>query len=393
MLKKIYIPALFFLLSNQLYADALSAYVELCKQKLEISSIPGDYSCFSGTFIPNSTKFGVKTSNNYLGRVPILDNHSVDAVFLCRTVSGTGSTATAGLNGYILQNRDNGNACFFDAKKNKNASTRPNLDAPNAADFWQQPKFMDGTPCTQCHNPDPYIVSPGLVDAFKEQGIFYNGRNLLGPYKIVGSELPTLNNIVDDNPFYNNQAQVDSWVKDPSQNCAKACHKTSSNPPVIPIDGYMPPIPGGLYTLADPFIQNTAFRIQNYWNFNAFISLNDMNDLKADSANWNTAGAEWTFEKIENFYRIKSAKAKNEYLHMEYGRVESGPILTGWWSSQWILEAYDNNPPPATWDLGKIYRIKNRWTGQYLHVEYGTLQAGNVPTSWWSTRWKIENSN
>jgi len=89
-----------------------------------------------------------------------------------------------------------------------------------------------------------------------------------------------------------------------------------------------------------------------------------------------------------DYFRIKN-RWTGEYLHIEHkkGHVElakTGP-LSGWHSAQWSKE-----------NSGAGYfRIKNRWTGQYLHIEHkkGHLElAKSGPRSgWWSGQWKKEN--
>ena len=89
-----------------------------------------------------------------------------------------------------------------------------------------------------------------------------------------------------------------------------------------------------------------------------------------------------------DYFRIKN-RWTGQYLHIEHkkGHVElakQGP-LSGWHSAQWSKE-----------NSGAGYfRIKNRWTGQYLHIEHkkGHLElAKNGPlTGWWSAQWEKEN--
>jgi hypothetical protein len=89
-----------------------------------------------------------------------------------------------------------------------------------------------------------------------------------------------------------------------------------------------------------------------------------------------------------NYFKIKN-RWTGQYLHIEHkkGHVEldtKGP-LSGWHSAQWSQE-----------NSGAGYfRIKNRWTGQYLHIEHkkGHLELNKKGprTGWWSAQWKKEN--
>jgi hypothetical protein len=54
-------------------------------------------------------------------------------------------------------------------------------------------------------------------------------------------------------------------------------------------------------------------------------------------------------------------------------------------SAQWSLE-----------DSGQgYYRVKNRWTGKYIHIENltGKLQYGDILPTWDSAKWFFDNFN
>ena len=42
--------------------------------------------------------------------------------------------------------------------------------------------------------------------------------------------------------------------------------------------------------------------------------------------------------QAQEFDRINNRWKPNQYLHIEYGELQSGPIEPGWWSAQWIIE-------------------------------------------------------
>lgn len=132
-----------------------------------------------------------------------------------------------------------------------------------------------------------------------------------------------------------------------------------------------------------------TYRLQNHWNFNAFISVDSGGTVGSSHGNWSSNNALWEFEKIGAYYRIKNVGMANEYLHVENGYIESGNAPSGWHSSHWQLEFYEDLPV-ASWATGRVFKIKNRWTGDYLHVENGSLEVSSVHPLWWSSRWFIE---
>ena len=56
----------------------------------------------------------------------------------------------------------------------------------------------------------------------------------------------------------------------------------------------------------------------------------------------------------------------------------SGAIQAGWHSAQWIVERAEG-----------FVRFRNRWNGQYIHVENGRLEAGAAQPGWHSAMWSL----
>jgi len=223
------------LVSASAQAESLSSYATTCAQELGVTSIPG-YTCTQGSLVANPGALFTlgNLSNNWLGRVPT-SNPNVEAIFLCR-----GTSSTASLNGYILQNTITGNTCFFDAKENT-SSTVPSPNASNATNNWETPgppgDFAYNGFCQTCHSADPFIVSPGLAPAMKAQKMIRRGRNLRGAYNIVNST--------------NSQSHFSNWNAErqlvSNSGCALACHNTSNNSDPVSwfgqaqSQGWMPP--------------------------------------------------------------------------------------------------------------------------------------------------------
>lgn len=368
-----------------LAAESLSDYVQACKQELELNTIPG-YKCTDGIHLPTLTgRPGLASSNNYIGKVDA-GNPNVDAVFLCRNVNN--STQTAGLNGYILQNRISGKTCFFDAKSGQPSNQMlPSIDSLSAGNAWRQPANIVGR-CIDCHTADPFIVTPALANAFAQMQLVYNGRNLKS-YKVVntnaaGSHFLTWENLVN-NAINNN-----------TNNCANACHRLASNvlggepfnSTIIAhalSSSWMPPDVMSGYHITDPFMYNAFYRVGNFWALDWYLHVEN-GPVEATNINFNWQSANWTFEKVGNFYRIKNRWRPNEFLHVEYGSLQAGVIQSGWLSAQWELVKYTGTVPSSMQD--KVYYIRNRWkANEYINLEGGSLKSSPINMGWHSARW------
>ena len=82
------------------------------------------------------------------------------------------------------------------------------------------------------------------------------------------------------------------------------------------------------------------------------------------------------------FVRFQNRWRANQYLHVQDGSIQSGDVQPGWWSAMWTIEQVPGS---------SFVRIKNRWrTDQYLHVQNGPLESGAAESGWWSAMWTIE---
>ena len=381
-------------ISNHSYSETLQEYVAACKAALGISTIPG-YSCnqnqwpVSSVSIPSALD-GIATENNFVGKVTFDEAPNVDAVFLCRNAPG----GTAGLNGYIIQHRITGETCFFDAIAGAE-TTVPSLDAPNASSFWRQPSDVAGQDCHSCHSNDPFIVTESLSQAFNELNLIQNGRNLLGPYEVVGSDDPS-------SVFFGWNDEINNATSANTETCAQACHRLTDtvhfldannewksgsfikNLASVAKDSFMGPIAASYFP--DDFLEsNDKYTIQNYWAGDWYLNVQN-GPIAATSINQAWDSAQWTFEKVGDYYWIKNVENPNLFLHEQNGQLEAGNILSGWWSAQWrLIKEESFNVPDGASNL--IYKIQNRWTDNYINVEGGTLQSSSIGEGWWSARW------
>ena len=365
-----------------LAAETLSAYVQACKQELELNTIPG-YKCTDGINIPSLTdRPGLFSTNNYIGKVET-GNPNVTAMFLCRNVANN----KAALNGYILQNKISGKTCFFDAIQNQSSSqTLPALDSSSAGNVWRQPGDLVDR-CVNCHTADPFIVTPALANAFSQLQLMYNGRNLKN-YKVVNTN-------TSGSHFFGWENLVNNAINANTNNCATACHRLAANVPGSSFNSkivtdaqqntWMPPDVMSGYHVTDPFMYNNFYRLQNYWALDWYVHIEN-GPVEATNINFNWQSANWTFEKVGNFYRIKNRWKPNEFLHVEYGSLQAGVIQSGWLSAQWELVKYTGTVPSAM--QGKVYLIRNRWkANEYINVEGGSLKSSPINTEWHSARW------
>lgn len=94
------------------------------------------------------------------------------------------------------------------------------------------------------------------------------------------------------------------------------------------------------------------------------------------SRHWLSAG--WTLEPVDGtYFRIRDWQGN--YLHVEFGSLQAGFAEPFWWSAMWVLEP-----------VGDGFRIRNRWQGdQYLNIESGQLSSSAISPGWLSAQWQF----
>ena len=101
-------------------------------------------------------------------------------------------------------------------------------------------------------------------------------------------------------------------------------------------------------------------------------------------AGW--ASAAWTVEPVPGtgFRRLRNQWKPDQYLHIESGRLQAGPIQPGWQSAMWVIEPVSGE---------NFSRLRNVWKpDQYIHIENGTLQAGPIQSGWHSAMWALDTA-
>lgn len=122
-------------------------------------------------------------------------------------------------------------------------------------------------------------------------------------------------------------------------------------------------------------------RIENRWKPGQYIHV-EHGDVEAGPIKMGWFSAQWKLRRADGFIRFENKWKPGQFLHIEHGDLELGPIEPGWWSAQWTME-----PAEAGFS-----RICNRWKqGQCLHIEQGDLEVGEVEPGWWSAMWRLRN--
>lgn len=81
--------------------------------------------------------------------------------------------------------------------------------------------------------------------------------------------------------------------------------------------------------------------------------------------------AEWVIEPIGIYARIRNYWKPDQFLHLEYGALESSPIQPFWHSAQWVIVR-------QTSAYGETYQLRNVWRNDYYIGldENNKLKAG-----------------
>lgn len=91
------------------------------------------------------------------------------------------------------------------------------------------------------------------------------------------------------------------------------------------------------------------------------------------------------YAEAGTYFRLKN-RWTGEYLHIQNnnGRLQVGTIGSpGWWSAHWKFEQ----------GTGGFYRLKNRWKNTYVHNQYAHnyVDVGALgESSWWSAQWDVK---
>lgn len=123
--------------------------------------------------------------------------------------------------------------------------------------------------------------------------------------------------------------------------------------------------------------------IQNRWKPTEFLHI-EHGALESGPILPEWWSAQWEVEPVAgtNFVRFRNHWQRDQYLNIEQG-LASSPAPEHWWSAMWEVIPVPNTP-------GFAY-IRNRWVPDvYLHIENGRIECGYVNAEWWSAMWAIQ---
>ncbi|SFB53788.1 Glycosyl hydrolases family 16 [Cohnella sp. OV330] len=156
------------------------------------------------------------------------------------------------------------------------------------------------------------------------------------------------------------------------------------------------------------FSKPQTWRIAAYgWGDPTFLSAwtlyEDPVPSGTPSSEYHIYAMDWTPTSLKFYYDNQLYKTINDAPNMKMGMIlgiytdaGSGVHNNVWpkaWSVDyvrvWKLNGGYTEPPSSGY-----YRIKNRQTGQYIHIEdkTGKAQYGSVPVTYWSSQWSKETA-
>lgn len=141
----------------------------------------------------------------------------------------------------------------------------------------------------------------------------------------------------------------------------------------------------------EPVPGTTFFRIHNRWKQDQYIHIeHGYVESGPIGAGWQSAM--WRLEPVTgNLYRIQNTWKQDQYLHIEHGFIESSPVGNDWLSAVWAMTDPNANAPSPSTQPTRFVRIHNRWrTDQYLNIEHGRPESGPIGQDWLSAFWVLE---
>ncbi len=133
------------------------------------------------------------------------------------------------------------------------------------------------------------------------------------------------------------------------------------------------------------------FTVESYWSQGWFLKVDEEGQPISGGGTTNDPSAWWVLERVfDAYYRIRPYGEAHAYLHIEHGALELSPILPDWHSAQWQLVVQQVLPDESELEH-KVVKIRNRGNpDHYLHIQYGPLMCGEILSGWWSARWIIQ---
>jgi len=121
------------------------------------------------------------------------------------------------------------------------------------------------------------------------------------------------------------------------------------------------------------------FRIGNRWFAGAFLNI-ESGSLAASTIRSDWLSAQWTAETVDGgFVRLRSVWNTEVFLNAENQVLQAGAVPSGSWSALWVVEPVDNTG---------YFRLRNgQVEGQYLHMQNGVIELGPIAPDWLGAQW------
>ncbi len=163
--------------------------------------------------------------------------------------------------------------------------------------------------------------------------------------------------------------------------------KFSRDPIIAVAMGILLLFPG--YALSDISLLGEPgeyFQLSDRWTNGQLNTKDGFELVQHETLSTADISTHWSAEPIgiDPWFRLKNRKT-GQYLHIENrnGTVSVGSVPTGFWSSHW-----------RTVPVGGHFRLMNRWLpNDAVHVENqdGFVQHGQVPEGYWSSQWSSKS--
>jgi cyclomaltodextrinase len=146
-------------------------------------------------------------------------------------------------------------------------------------------------------------------------------------------------------------------------------------------------VPSNFYLQPKDFaIFQSPFYVQivNDWQG---TDINTQNGLQCTSVPASYYSGQWLFIPVDStgvYYFIQN-RWTGQYLNNQTGSLQSSNIVNTWWSAMWSRESADGT--------GTYYRLKNRNNGQYINNQTGPLQCTTINNTWTSAMWQLQSDD
>lgn len=126
-------------------------------------------------------------------------------------------------------------------------------------------------------------------------------------------------------------------------------------------------------------------RIQNRWKPDRYLNI-EHGRLESSHIKWKWDSARWYIEDgRRNSVRLRNFWKSNRFIQSADGYPEAAPIDGRGRRALWVIE------PVYGTDYVRLRSRQNR--DEYLHIEHGDLEVGPIQQGWWSAMWKLAPVN